>query len=149
MCPSRSTHNTPHGIPFDFLEDEDLVHQVSSQLETLEGSAEHKWDSAYAVVRSMATQYAKEHKLVEESQVLPLLLNSTVHHVTAQGWKYLAEMGFKPTTHAQAYSQFMALHERDHSDKVGNLLLSKLKGPLAGEPNCPTSQKDRTCQINS
>ena len=55
-------------------------------------------------------------------------------------------MGFILTTHAQAYSQLVALHERDHSDKVGNLLLSKLKGLLAGESSCPTSQKDKTCQ---
>ena len=42
----------------------------------------------------------------------------------------------------------MAFHQRDQSDKVGNLLLSKLKGLLAGDTNSNVSQKDRTRQIH-
>ena len=42
----------------------------------------------------------------------------------------------------------MALHERDKIDKVGNLLLSKLKGLLAGDTITYVSQKERTKQIH-
>ena len=39
----------------------------------------------------------------------------------------------KGSTHAQAYSSLVSVHEHDESDKAGTLLLAKLKGVLAGE----------------
>ena len=41
-------------------------------------------------MRSNAIQFSREHRQVEDPQVLPLLLNSTVQYVTPQGWKFLA-----------------------------------------------------------
>ena len=38
-----------------------------------------------------------------------------------------------PTTHSQAYSQLVSIHERDHTDKVGNLLFAKVKGLPGGK----------------
>ena len=75
------------------------------------------------------------------------LLNSTVQHVTPQGWNFTESQGLSPSTHAQAYSQLVALHERDQTDKVGNLLLSKLKGLLAGDTITDVSQKERTHKL--
>ena len=132
----------------DFLESEDLTQQLTGHFDGLEGTAEDRWDSAHEIVRSAALKHSRDNKKMEGPQVLPFLLSSTIHHVTPQGWKFLASEGMSPTTHARAYSQLVSLHERDQSYKVGTLLLAKLKGLIAGDTNIQTSQKERTQQIN-
>ena len=125
-----------------------MIHQVTGQLEQLTGSPVEKWESAHRVLTANAIQYSRDHRQVDNPQVLPLLLNSTVQYVTPQGWKFLESQGLSPSTHAQAYSQLVALHERDETDKVGNLLLSKLKGLLYGDTITDVFQKERTKQIH-
>ena len=145
--PVFHTQHPRFRCPDEFLHNH-VVRQMTGQPEDLTGSPLENWESTHAILQTNAIQFSREHKQVDDPQVLPLLLNSTVQYVTPQGWKFVESRSLSPSTHAQAYSQLVGLHERDRSDKVGNLLLSKLKGLPAGDSITDVSQKERTKQIH-
>ena len=146
--PVFHTQHPRFRCPDERLKDRDMVHQVTGQLEELSGSPVERFKCAQRVIRANAIQFSRDLRKVDDLQVLPLLPNSIVQYVTPQGWNFLESQGLSPTTHAQAYSQLVTLHERDQADKVGNLLLSKLKGLLAGDTFSDVSLKERTKQIH-
>ena len=45
--------------------------------------------------------------------------------------------------HTQAYSALVSIHEKDESDKIGTLLLEKLKRLLAGEHASTVSPEEK------
>ena len=139
--PVFNTQHPRSRRPVDFLSKEQQVHQVHEQLSTLEGTSLEQWNAAHDVIRNIARQFSRDVKPMEEPRVLPLLLGSCVHCVSQQGWNFVLSQGLEPTLHAKPYSRLVSLYERHHSDKVGSLLLAKLKGLLVGDSSSQFNHK--------
>ena len=84
----------------------------------------------------------------QEFNIMGMVLTSMKHRVCPQAWAYLKSEGHSPPTESAAYSLLVALYEKGRTDKIGTILLGKLKGILGGEEMSVQSGADRQKKID-
>ena len=121
---------TREGIPTSFLSDEATVPNLLTRLRAQLSTVLAWWEEAHTKIREVSWRYERTHRPCGFLEAAAYLRLCTRHRVSVE---FLGHKGFYLTTDEVAYSQLVALSEREHQDRTGMLVLQPLREVLASE----------------
>ena len=127
---STDSHQRHSRCPTSFLECDDTVNDIASQLQHIPTTGFAQWADSMTLIQRAALTYEKAHRSTGFIEIQVLMRESTIHSMAPGTEEFLQSKGYDVSDPHTAYRVLTALAEQSESDRTGQLVLDKLKTTL-------------------